>query len=98
MAVLVTAALLCSAAVGVQDASARECVPEIRTVETMIEQLTADPDGDRRSGTAVDGQWMIDIAGARRELDDAKAYLREGLDFNCRLHVAKAMKRLGRMQ
>ena len=80
---------------GMPPVLAGNCLSSIMTVETLLARLddANNPvDSDNSGGSLF---RKTDIPSAKRHLLEAKANLQEGLEMNCELKIAEAMKRLG---
>ena len=91
----IISASLMLVAFAISAAVAEECISKIRTVENMLVRLS------EVGQVGADGMYAerlfkrVDIESAKNHLSEAKAYLEEGLELNCELHIVEALMRLG---
>lgn len=80
---------------GVSHADLSLCGSKIQTVENLLQRLGEDRDGETQSSLSFRPFRQIDPAIARAQVEEARAAMRRGLQFECDFHVVAALRALG---
>lgn len=71
------------------------CGSKIRTVETLLERLGEQADGETYANLVARPFRKIDTSTALAHMEEARSYLQEGLEFECDFHAIAALSALG---
>ena len=92
---ILCAALIVALTSDFSHADLSACGSKIRTVENLLQRLSEESDGETRDLLVQRPFRRIDMAAAKTHVDEAKAYMSEGLEFECQFHAVAALRALG---